>query len=300
MTIKEFAALCGCTTQTLRYYDKIDLLKPVQVDSWSGYRYYAPEQALDFVKIKNLQAADFTIEEIKTLLTQSDEQVYDAFSVKLAEQQEKLERIREIQQSYLTEKMTMKKTIQAMVHGLSEYLGSTLTDYEMLWEFGLEPEDGPKAVECFKAFFEEKMCEGAGEVKNITLVVDDEEFHGNDIGHIILELDKDELPETIVLADEKHVKEVGFHPEQHVTVWERRGWEHIYEFLDDIPTMEERESYTFLFRLNEASYREDLAIPVYMAGAMMLKKREMCLCEGFSVDRSEDGENYFALLKRKK
>ena len=26
MTIKEFASLCGCNTQTLRYYDKIDLL----------------------------------------------------------------------------------------------------------------------------------------------------------------------------------------------------------------------------------------------------------------------------------
>ena len=40
MTIKEFASLCGCNTQTLRYYDKIDLLKPVRVDQWTGYRYY--------------------------------------------------------------------------------------------------------------------------------------------------------------------------------------------------------------------------------------------------------------------
>ena len=44
------------------YYDKIDLLKPQKVDPWSGYRYYAREQAVDFVKIKNLQAADFSIE----------------------------------------------------------------------------------------------------------------------------------------------------------------------------------------------------------------------------------------------
>ena len=27
MTIKEFASLCGCNTQTLRYYDKIDLFR---------------------------------------------------------------------------------------------------------------------------------------------------------------------------------------------------------------------------------------------------------------------------------
>ena len=40
MTIKEFARLCGCNPQTLRYYDHVDLLKPVKVDQWSGYRYY--------------------------------------------------------------------------------------------------------------------------------------------------------------------------------------------------------------------------------------------------------------------
>lgn len=39
MTIKEFASLCGCSTQTLRYYDKIDLLKPVKVNQSSGYNY---------------------------------------------------------------------------------------------------------------------------------------------------------------------------------------------------------------------------------------------------------------------
>lgn len=72
MTIKEFAKLCGCNTQTLRYYDKIDLLKPVKVNQWSSYRYYAKSQAIDFVKIKNLQAADFTIDEIKKLIILSE------------------------------------------------------------------------------------------------------------------------------------------------------------------------------------------------------------------------------------
>ena len=61
MTIKEFARLCGCNPQTLRYYDHVNLLKPVKVDQWSGYRFYEEEQALAFVKIKNLQKAGFTI-----------------------------------------------------------------------------------------------------------------------------------------------------------------------------------------------------------------------------------------------
>ena len=55
MTIKEFSKLCDCNTQTLRYYDSIDLLKPARVDSFTGYRYYDEDQALDYIKIKNLQ-----------------------------------------------------------------------------------------------------------------------------------------------------------------------------------------------------------------------------------------------------
>lgn len=39
MTIKEFARLCDCNPQTLRYYDRVDLLKPQKVNRWSEYRY---------------------------------------------------------------------------------------------------------------------------------------------------------------------------------------------------------------------------------------------------------------------
>jgi DNA-binding transcriptional MerR regulator len=103
MTIKDFARLCGCNAQTLRYYDRIQLLRPARVDEWSGYRYYEQKQAIDFVKIKNLQLAEFSIDEIKQLLQQTDQEVYDAFSRKIAEQQEKLSRILEIQKTYLKE-----------------------------------------------------------------------------------------------------------------------------------------------------------------------------------------------------
>ena len=83
MTIKEFSNLCGCNPQTIRYYDRMNLLKPVKVDDWTGYRFYDEEQALDFVKIKNLQTAGFSIDEIKGLLNASDEAIYDAFSQKI-------------------------------------------------------------------------------------------------------------------------------------------------------------------------------------------------------------------------
>ena len=98
MTIKEFSNLCGCNPQTIRYYDRMNLLKPVKVDEWTGYRYYDEEQALDYVKIKNLQTAGFTIDEIKKLLCADDEAIYEAFSRKISEQKELLQRMIEIRQ----------------------------------------------------------------------------------------------------------------------------------------------------------------------------------------------------------
>lgn len=67
MTIKEFAKLCGCNSQTLRYYDRVGLLKPVRVDRYSGYRFYDEKQAVTFVKIKNLQSALFTKEQLEAI-----------------------------------------------------------------------------------------------------------------------------------------------------------------------------------------------------------------------------------------
>ena len=96
MTIKEFAKLVNCNPQTLRYYDSVDLLKPAGVDKFSGYRRYDEEQALDFVKIRNLQTAGFTIVEIKELLGKDNDEIFEAFEQKIRLQEELLTKIREI------------------------------------------------------------------------------------------------------------------------------------------------------------------------------------------------------------
>lgn len=136
MTIKEFAKLCNCNPQTLRYYDKEDLLKPKMVDSWTGYRHYSEEQAIDFVKIKNLQEADFSIKEIKELLTKSDEEIYLAFDKKIEEQVEKLERIRKTQATYLSEKQNM----EAKIREIREKVMAAAKEYDPWEEFGITQE----------------------------------------------------------------------------------------------------------------------------------------------------------------
>ena len=89
ITIQGFAKLCGCNTQTLRYYDRIGLMAPAKVDQWTGYRYYEEEQAMMFVKIKTLQQADFSIEEIKGLLGKDDSFLMEALEQKIIEKMQR-------------------------------------------------------------------------------------------------------------------------------------------------------------------------------------------------------------------
>ena len=44
LKIGDFSRLSRVTVKALRYYDEIGLLKPVEVDRFTGYRYYSVDQ----------------------------------------------------------------------------------------------------------------------------------------------------------------------------------------------------------------------------------------------------------------
>ncbi|MBM3146155.1 MAG: MerR family transcriptional regulator, partial [Chloroflexi bacterium] len=44
LKIGDFSKLSRVSVKTLRYYDGIGLLKPLQVDRFTAYRYYSYEQ----------------------------------------------------------------------------------------------------------------------------------------------------------------------------------------------------------------------------------------------------------------
>lgn len=298
MTIKEFAGLCGCNTQTLRYYDKIDLLKPVKVDQWSGYRYYIRSQAIDFVKIKNLQAADFTIDEIKVLLTKSDEQVYEAFELKVAQQEQKLERIKKIQQSYLAEKSNMEKLIQEM----AGFIVSQLNDYSILREFEIDPNDGPKVVEEIRQYMEQSMRKNHHTEDDVRLKINDDLYCGaEEVAEGIGKLNGKNLSGTIIFGDEEATKLTDHAPDEYETVMERHGWEHAYEFLDDIPELDSNSEYSFVFRFEKEKHKEENGVPfsMYMLGIMSLRKCREHVTMSCSVATSSDGQNHFFMLRRK-
>ncbi|ULG72311.1 MerR family transcriptional regulator [Macrococcus brunensis] len=84
-TISELAALSGISTRTLRYYDEIDLLKPVHVTE-AGYREYGTDEVDLLQRILFYRELDFSLNDIKNILIHEDTAVIQA----LEQQYEKL------------------------------------------------------------------------------------------------------------------------------------------------------------------------------------------------------------------
>ncbi|SEO52926.1 diguanylate cyclase domain-containing protein [Paenibacillus sp. OV219] len=69
MKISEFAAMNNVTAKMLRHYDEIGLLKPTAIDAETGYRSYESNQAHLLNWIVILKNLDFSLSEIKELLS---------------------------------------------------------------------------------------------------------------------------------------------------------------------------------------------------------------------------------------
>src|SRR5512139_3441683 len=100
--IGDFARLSQVSVVTLRYYDEMDLLKPVKVDHFTGYRYYSSDQlprpnrilalkdlGFSLEQIKLMLVEDLPLEQLRGMLTAQRDQV----EKRLAEEQRRLERI---------------------------------------------------------------------------------------------------------------------------------------------------------------------------------------------------------------
>ena len=60
--------ICKISKKTLRYYDKIGVLSPDEVQNDNGYRYYSKDNLLSIPVIKYYKQSGFKLEEIKNLL----------------------------------------------------------------------------------------------------------------------------------------------------------------------------------------------------------------------------------------
>src|SRR5215207_5639026 len=68
--IGEFSKLVRVPTATLRYYDQVGLLKPVEVDRFTDYRYYSVSQLPRLNRILALKGLGFSLEQIAEVLAE--------------------------------------------------------------------------------------------------------------------------------------------------------------------------------------------------------------------------------------
>jgi DNA-binding transcriptional MerR regulator len=68
--IGEFSKLVQVPVSTLRYYDQVGLLNPIEVDRFTGYRYYAASQLPRLHRILALKGLGFSLEQITTVLAE--------------------------------------------------------------------------------------------------------------------------------------------------------------------------------------------------------------------------------------
>ncbi len=66
--IGDFSKLSQVSVKTLRYYDELGLLKPVEVDRFTSYRYYSADQLPRLNRILALKELGLSLEEIGQLL----------------------------------------------------------------------------------------------------------------------------------------------------------------------------------------------------------------------------------------
>ncbi len=275
MTIREFARLCGCNPQTLRYYDHVNLLKPGKVDQWSGYRYYEEEQALAFIKIKNLQKAGFTIEEIKELLDKDNHVICKAFDAKIAEEEKRLQEIKAIQKSYQAEMTDMKKKLEF----IREMVNESMETYDPAEEFGLDRDSYSHLIESVNEFYESMICHN-----------DDNAFDYSDYS------DSDESEEP----DYPDYLDFLNNPNYEI-VYEKHGWRFVKDFFSELSPFDEGQDYAMVFLLSPG--KSDHFAFVNTALGMLLRqnswdpknKRTLCC----NVSDSSDGQNHFWLLKQK-
>ena len=67
-SVGEAAKAVNTTSETLRHYDRIGLVKPSKKDEWTNYRYYTEQDIVRLNTVRALQLMDLPLQEIKKVL----------------------------------------------------------------------------------------------------------------------------------------------------------------------------------------------------------------------------------------
>ena len=138
--IGDFSSISKTTIKTLRYYEKVGLLKPSFIDPNTSYRYYESNQLIDVSKIISLRQAGLSIKDIKKILNG-----YDMVAI-LNNRKAEIEKnlinynIELSKINYLLEGKNMENEIvfKELTSGIAYYKEGEIKDYSELAKFVLK------------------------------------------------------------------------------------------------------------------------------------------------------------------
>lgn len=131
-SIGQAAKLCQVSVQTLRFYDKIHLVKPADFDRMTGYRHYNNLNLFHIRIVQDLKSMGFSLEEIRRILQDNDlERLIEVMEEKRLETLQEMARLEKVSSS-------LAQRIGQMKHLLA--LGRNIAEPEILVELKELPE----------------------------------------------------------------------------------------------------------------------------------------------------------------
>ena len=93
--IGEFSKLTQVSVRMLRYYDEAGLLKPAEVDRWTGHRLYSANQIPRLDRIRYLRDSGFQVSEIALALEMDDHALLVSLNKKCLEIEQAIQKEQE-------------------------------------------------------------------------------------------------------------------------------------------------------------------------------------------------------------
>lgn len=91
--VSEFSKIAQVPASLLRYYDKIGLFKPVNIDEINNYRYYGAEQLGELSRILALKELGLSLEQVRRMVQEdvSADEIRGMFALRKAQLEQNLQ-----------------------------------------------------------------------------------------------------------------------------------------------------------------------------------------------------------------
>ena len=125
-SVGEAAKAVHTTSETLRHYDRIGLVKPSKKDEWTNYRYYTEQDIVRLNTVRALQLMDLPLQEIKKVLEYDDlEKIVDFLAQAERKADEKMAALQYSKSKIQLAKADYEKKLQ----GQQKFNGTFLKEY---------------------------------------------------------------------------------------------------------------------------------------------------------------------------